>query len=71
MYDASGAVVATAKTEVANHCWVPGLAPDTEYTYKVFVKGEQWAAGERWDWSAEQSALMQSGGVYGQPCPIN
>jgi hypothetical protein len=26
-------------------CWVAGLAADTEYTYKVFVKGEQWAEG--------------------------
>src|SRR6266850_698253 len=25
----SGAVVAVAKTEVANHCWVTGLAPST------------------------------------------
>ena len=64
VYDASGASVATAKTDVANHCWLSGLAPDTEYTYKVFVKGEEWAAGERWDWSAAQSALIQSGGFY-------
>jgi tartrate-resistant acid phosphatase type 5 len=64
VYDASGAVVASAKTEIANHCWVPGLAPDTAYTYKVFVKGDEWAAGERWDWSAAQSALVQCGGMY-------
>jgi tartrate-resistant acid phosphatase type 5 len=64
VYDTSGMVVASAKTEIANHCWVPGLAPDTEYTYKVFVKGDEWASGERWDWSAEQSALVQSGGSY-------
>src|SRR3954447_12990151 len=64
VYDTSGAVAATATTEVANHCWVAGLAPDTEYTYRVFVKGAEWAAGERWDWSAPQSALVQSGGEY-------
>src|SRR5574339_1195164 len=28
--DLSGAVGALAKTEVANHCWVTGLEPDTE-----------------------------------------
>lgn len=64
IYDASGKTVSCAKTEVANHCWVAGLQPDTEYTYKVFVKGEEWASGERWDWSAKDSALVQSGGVY-------
>ena len=30
-----------SKTEVANHCWVSGLTPNTEYTYKVFVKDER------------------------------
>ena len=53
-----------AKTEVANHCWLPGLKPDTEYTYKVFVKNEEWAAGERWDWSAPDNALVQAGNSY-------
>ena len=52
------------QTEVANHCWLTGLEPDTEYTYKVFVKGQEWASGERWDWSAKESALVQSGGTY-------
>ncbi|HUQ87244.1 MAG TPA: metallophosphoesterase [Vicinamibacterales bacterium] len=64
VYDAKGKVAACATTEVANHCWVAGLQPDTEYTYKVFVKGQEWASGERWDWSSKDSALVQSGGVY-------
>lgn len=64
IYDRSGAMVARAQTEATNHCWVAGLAADTEYTYKVFVKSEEWAAGERWDWSAEEKALVQSGGKY-------
>ena len=64
VYDVSGAVVACAKTEVANHCWVSGLQPDTEYTYKVFVKGQEWASGERWDWSAKDKALVQTGARY-------
>src|SRR5205085_4699004 len=46
VYDAKGALVSSAKTEIANHCWVSGLAPDVEYTYKVFVKDQEWAAGE-------------------------
>jgi len=64
VYDSAGKIAACAKTEVANHCWLAGLQPDTEYTYKVFVKGEEWASGERWDWSPQESALVQSGGVY-------
>src|SRR5438477_11836074 len=29
--DATGAIVAVAKTEIENHCWVPGLLADTDY----------------------------------------
>ncbi len=64
VYDASGKTVACATTQVANHCWLSGLQPDTEYTYKVLVKGQEWAAGERWDWSPKDRALVQQGGCY-------
>jgi tartrate-resistant acid phosphatase type 5 len=64
VYDNSGALVSVAKTEVANHCWLPNLKPDTEYVYKVFVKDEEWAVGERWDWSATDKALVQAGNQY-------
>jgi tartrate-resistant acid phosphatase type 5 len=64
VYDSAGRTVACAKTEVANHCWLSGLQPDTEYTYKVFVKGQEWASGERWDWSPKDKALVQSGAHY-------
>jgi tartrate-resistant acid phosphatase type 5 len=64
VYDGSGKTVGCAKTEVANHCWVSGLQPDTEYTYKVYVKGQEWAIGERWDWSAKEHALVQTGARY-------
>ena len=64
VYDRMGAVVATAQTEATNHCWVTGLTADTEYTYKVFVKSEEWARGERWDWSADDKALVQGGNRY-------
>jgi tartrate-resistant acid phosphatase type 5 len=64
VYDKKGTVVAVSKTEVANHCWVAGLTPDTEYTYKVFVKDDEWGAGERWDWSATDHALVQTGNRY-------
>jgi tartrate-resistant acid phosphatase type 5 len=64
VYDAAGQIVGTATTEVANHCWIAGLSADTEYTYKVFVKGQEWAAGERWDWSAADKALVRAGGRY-------
>jgi len=64
VYDKAGTLVSVAKTEVANHCWLPGLTPDTEYRYKVFVKDDEWAAGERWDWSAKDKALVQAGHRY-------
>ena len=64
VYDATGKMVALSKTEVANHCWVAGLTPDTPYTYKVFVKDQEWGAGDRWDWSASDKALVQMGNRY-------
>ena len=60
-------LVSVAKTDVANHCWLPGLKPDTEYTYKVFVKDEEWAAGERWDWSATGQGARAGGQPLRQP----
>jgi hypothetical protein len=62
--DADGVVVATAKTEATNHCWVTGLRPDTEYTYRAFVKDAEWAEGDRWDWSSTEQALVQTGARY-------
>jgi len=62
--DASGTVVATAKTEATNHCWVAGLHPDTEYSYRIVIKDAEWGAGERWDWSATAQALVQTGARY-------
>ena len=64
VYDRSGSLVSAARTVASNHCWVTGLAPDTEYTYKVFVKDGEWGEGERWDWAAEQHSLVQAGGRY-------
>jgi hypothetical protein len=48
--DASGTVVASARTGEVNHVWVTGLRSDTDYRYRVLVDGVEWAAGERWDW---------------------
>ncbi len=48
--DAAGSLVAEATTSVKTWVWVDGLQPDTDYTYRVIVDGEEWAAGERWDW---------------------
>jgi tartrate-resistant acid phosphatase type 5 len=59
--DGAANTVAVAMTDTANHCWVTGLKPDTEYAYTVFVKGEQWAEGERWNWSPPKKALVQGG----------
>ena len=64
VYDTQGRLVSSAQTVASNHCWVTGLAPDTEYIYKVFVKEAEWAEGERWDWSAADQALVQAGRRY-------
>ena len=64
--DLTGREVATAFTSNTNHCWVPGLEPDTEYTYKVFVNGEEWARGERRDWvsGGDRKGLNLTGRSY-------
>jgi tartrate-resistant acid phosphatase type 5 len=62
--DAAGALVASAQTNDRNHCMVAGLLPDTAYSYTVFVKNEEWAAGERWDWVPDAKGLRQVGRRY-------
>jgi tartrate-resistant acid phosphatase type 5 len=47
VYDGDGSVVSFAETTTANQAWVTGLDPDTEYTYRVFVKGDEWAPDGR------------------------
>jgi tartrate-resistant acid phosphatase type 5 len=42
--------VSSARTADTNFVWVTGLRPDTAYGYRLLVDGEEWAAGERWDW---------------------
>ena len=43
-----------------------GLRPDTEYSYKIFVKDKEWAEGERRDWVAggESQGLKRIGRSY-------
>jgi tartrate-resistant acid phosphatase type 5 len=66
VFNSSGDLVSFAETTTTNHAWVTGLAPDTAYTYRVLVNGEEWAAGERRDWvvDAEGQGLKLSGRVY-------
>ena len=45
-----GDVVAKERTDTANHLWVTGLIPDSEYCYRISVDGRPWAAGPRMDW---------------------
>jgi hypothetical protein len=45
-----GAPVAEASTDDRTWVWIGGLQPDTEYRYRITVDGQEWAAGERWDW---------------------
>ncbi len=46
----NGDMITSAQTEDSTWVWVEGLTPDSEYRYRVLVDGEEWAAGERWDW---------------------
>jgi hypothetical protein len=66
VFDAAGGLVGSAETTTTNHAWVTGLQPDTEYTYRVTVDGEEWGAGERRDWAvdAEGQGLRLSGRRY-------
>ncbi len=50
--DGEGAIAGRAVTDESNHVWVEGLRPGTTYRYRVLVDGEQWAAGERFDWAS-------------------
>jgi hypothetical protein len=50
VFKGSGSLVSTAVAMGTNHCWVTGLEPDTEYTYRVLVNDEEWGAGQRRDW---------------------
>ena len=51
---ATGRVAAEASTSEANHVWLHGLEPDTEYRYRVLVDGQPWADGERRDWVTDR-----------------
>lgn len=66
VFDLSGKLVTFAETTTVNHAWVTGLEPDTEYTYTVTVRGEEWAGGERRDWfvDPEKQGLHKSGRGY-------
>jgi tartrate-resistant acid phosphatase type 5 len=65
IFDDTGAIVATARTETTNWCHLTGLAPDTSYTYEIAVNDEIWAEGDRYDWrpGADQG-LIKNGGRY-------
>ncbi len=54
VFDTGGDLAGFAETTTTNHAWVTGLRPDTEYTYRVTVGGEEWAAGERRDWVVDE-----------------
>jgi tartrate-resistant acid phosphatase type 5 len=59
--DRQGITIAVERTEATNHCWVTGLQPDTEYSYRVIVKDQEWAEGMRWDWSPAHKSLVRGG----------
>jgi hypothetical protein len=50
LLDDSGAVLREVTTTDRTWVWLDDLEPDTEYAYRIVVDGEEWAAGELWDW---------------------
>ena len=65
VFDESGAVVASARTETANWCHVGGLTPDSVYRYEVTVNDEIWAEGARYDWQpGADQGLIKEGREY-------
>ena len=64
--DDSGRVVAQGESATANHVWMEGLAPDTEYHYEIRVDGRPWLEGERYDWVRDggRATLSRSGRQY-------
>lgn len=64
--DAAGRLAGAVQTSRTNHAWITGLEPDTEYSYRVVIDGEEWAAGERRDWAAaeDRHGLLKSGRQY-------
>lgn len=40
-----GRLAARAEAHDANHAWLRGLRPDTEYRYRIRVDGQPWAEG--------------------------
>jgi tartrate-resistant acid phosphatase type 5 len=59
-----GDTVATVETSDANHVWVRGLEPGTEYRYRVRVDGRPWAEEGLLDWDLERRTLSPSGRHY-------
>jgi hypothetical protein len=64
--DTDGEVVAEAATDTQTWVWIAGLEPDTDYQYRVEIDGEEWAAGQRWDWTpcAAGGYDLEPGGSY-------
>ena len=65
---ATGEVVARAVTSERNHVWIGGLAPDTEYRYRIRVDGRAWAEDALYDWRHQDgdTGLVRSHRRYDQ-----
>ena len=56
--DADGKVVAGAATRTANHVWLTGLEPDTEYRFRLLVDRKPWEADVHHDWAPGPDGRM-------------
>lgn len=67
VFGSDGYVVAEATTSERTWAWIHGLSPETEYRYRIDVDGDEWAAGQRWDWLPDRRGgydLMPAGRGY-------
>lgn len=67
VYDADDGLVASARTDEANHVWIRELEPATEYRYEVLVDGRPWVPEECMRWhrlDPERGELRPAGRTY-------
>lgn len=67
VYGPDGAKVASESTDEANHVWIRGLEPATEYRYEITVDGRAWVPDECRQWrsiDADRGELCPAGRTY-------
>jgi predicted phosphodiesterase len=67
VFDGEGNLAGEARTSEANHVWITGLAPQTEYRYEIMVDGRPWVPETCMRWhriDADRGELRPAGRTY-------